>query len=664
MAAEIRFLIDGEFRGQPNNPNDFGLTISEEQDIRTRIVSFNNDLIFSGEIYNYLFNLLVDNGICNLVDVEVQYQCNNVWKKLVDGYLIVSEVIFDFDQCTCKTKMYDTSFSTRINNNKDIPFSLNSLVTKNLYPKTAPAINLIRFFNSSTCAIDTNDATRIGAVSVWAAFKSLIESMSDNLIDFQSDYFRIQTFGLASRVNYWVTMGRTIRQSTNSTDVLISFAQLFQALNTKLNLGIGFEPQSNGRPLMRIEPIAYFNNQLPSVNLYNQPNITLAVDKTQLFGTIRLGCNESLQAEECNGANCTFVQTPIYGFLQQTFGFVGNCNTSTSLDLQSKEVIIDTNVIDNTYRLGDSSYDDNPFIIETKYQYQPPFGGFPAAIIFTANKQDPYNTNKCYYNISLNNLAQSFNWRNELHNSIAEYQAPYSPASTSFNVRLAANINFPITPDVITYFELTDQYIKFLDEVSDIGNNFLADKYVIPRAGQYSFEVKFQCYAPLQYDIQSIIYRFNSDDILIGQVASIVTVSGGGNTVSTRTLTGIFNQGDILRVDLRASSNSGTNQNLTILRFYDLVVDEYTTFSGDGTPFENEFQTVDPNTSKKILYNFERPLTMVEIENIMANTSKAISFGKYDDPLRVINGFIKKLDIKSVIEQEASIQLKSNLILR
>jgi hypothetical protein len=55
---------------------------------------------------------------------------------------------------------------------------------------------------------------------------------------------------------------------------------------------------------------------------------------------------------------------------------------------------------------------------------------------------------------------------------------------------------------------------------------------------------------------------------------------------------------------------------------------------------------------------------MTEIEAILDNTSKPISFGMFDDPLRVIKGYIKKVDVKSIIEQEASFELKSNKILR
>jgi hypothetical protein len=75
-------------------------------------------------------------------------------------------------------------------------------------------------------------------------------------------------------------------------------------------------------------------------------------------------------------------------------------------------------------------------------------------------------------------------------------------------------------------------------------------------------------------------------------------------------------------------------------------------------------QPVDPNSILRLIYNFERPLTMTEIEAILDNTSRPISFGRWDDPLRTIEGYIKKVDVKSIIEQEASFELKSNKILR
>jgi hypothetical protein len=39
MAVDVKFLIDGADRGQPTNADDFGVTISENNEINMRIVS-------------------------------------------------------------------------------------------------------------------------------------------------------------------------------------------------------------------------------------------------------------------------------------------------------------------------------------------------------------------------------------------------------------------------------------------------------------------------------------------------------------------------------------------------------------------------------------------------------------------------------------------------
>jgi hypothetical protein len=69
MAVDLLFLIDGQDRGQPINAEDFGFTISEEKDINARITSFNNDLNFIGQTFEYLIDKLDENGFCNLINV-------------------------------------------------------------------------------------------------------------------------------------------------------------------------------------------------------------------------------------------------------------------------------------------------------------------------------------------------------------------------------------------------------------------------------------------------------------------------------------------------------------------------------------------------------------------------------------------------------------------
>ena len=186
MAVDIKFLIDGADRGQPINANDFGFTISEETSINARIVSFDNDLIFIAQTFEYLIDKLYDNGFCNLINVEVQYKCNGFYKQLVKGYFILSECLFLLDKCQVKTKLYDESFSTKINNNKNIPFSMLNALTKNLEEVTPPTIINGQLFNPADGVYDSN--TIIG-YQIFDVFKHLVSCMSDNLIDFASNLF-------------------------------------------------------------------------------------------------------------------------------------------------------------------------------------------------------------------------------------------------------------------------------------------------------------------------------------------------------------------------------------------------------------------------------------------------------------------------------------------
>ncbi len=258
MAVDIKFLIDGADRGQPTNADEFGVTVNENTDINARIVSFDNDLIFVGGVYEYLFGKLDQQGFCNLIQVEVQYKCAGLWKRLTNGYIILSECNFLLDKCQVKTKLYDESFSTKINNNKGIPFSMSGSLTKNLQAVTPPTPLIGFFFNPAN---GSHGGGYITGVSVYDAFKHLVACMSDNLIDFASDYFYFNT-AIYYDSMLVLTNGDAINKRNNA-ETVISFETLYLALKKKFNLGLAFETQANGRPLLRIELAAYFFQTSP-----------------------------------------------------------------------------------------------------------------------------------------------------------------------------------------------------------------------------------------------------------------------------------------------------------------------------------------------------------------------------------------------------------------
>jgi hypothetical protein len=663
MAKELRFLLDGEDRGQPLNPEDFGLNIAEDDAIGSRIVSFNNDLIFGGSVYKYLFDKVVDKSFCQLVNVNVQYKCANGWEKLVDGYIVVTETVFDLDKCQAKTKLYDETFSTKINNNKGIPFSLSCTVTKNLEPIVPPARRLIKMFNPAS-PIGVFESGR--GVSIYDAFAHLIGCMSDNLIDFESDLF-FTVPGDADTV--CITNGRSLR-TNQDIETVVTFEQLYSNLKAKYNLGIGFFKQENNRPVIRIEPIEYFFQLSESVSLLNQPSIDLKFDTQKIYAAVQFGNNPVLEANESSSPNdppqsLTFTQTPFRGFRQERFGFSGECNSSNILNVETSEIIFDTNVIEDIVRFNSESYDLSNIILQVIYfDTLTPF--------FEAKRYDPYSIGQNVFNGGFANDEVSQRWLNGYPSSLFSFlENPFDPVTTEFRAQM---LNTPLQTFEATEVEPTlfstsnGNFIEFNDEVVDNGNNFNLTRYTVPYTGEYTFSMQLIRTGIPDAGVGNvtqfaIIRHLDSNETQINSYNGATVIQPYTSfSICTVTCSFIANQGDIVVGDMSAIVQNGTTVAIDIA---DTFGGQVTFFEGSGVPLNpEELEAVDSQDLRSILYTFERPLSMVEINSILNNTSSPIQLGRTTDANASINGYIKTLEIQSFTRQNANFVLKSNQILR
>jgi len=653
MAVDVKFLIDGADRGQPTNVEDFGVTVNENSEINMRIVSFDNDLKFVGGAYEYIYNNLVDTGGCSLINIEVQYKCAGVWKRLTNGYIIVSECTFLLDRCEVSTKVYDNSFSSKINNNKAIPFPLNSIITKNLLPVSPPIYRKVDMYSPSTGIY----AYSSYGVSIYDAFKHLVSCMSDNFVDFDSTLF---AFDYSADGNFdLVTVGLSIINAS-IVPTTVSFEELYNALNKKLRLGMVIETQANGRPLLRIELATYFIQLGADVNLYNQPNIVLKYDKEQQFSAIDFGSNPYLEQHECNNGEsvCTFFQDTFRGFKEETFGLLGECNTSKVLNLRSQDVAFDTNVIEDVYKFANENYNTNVFIIQSAWDVALNKG--------LARKFDPYSIGQTVYNGDYTNDNVAYNWVGGYPNGIYSYQQGFVAGSTQ--VQATSNAS-PLQDwgisDVFTSYYLATfrPYVEFANEIIDPSNNFDGIIYTVPYTAVYTFSTTIIVNGA--YEAYAELVRSNGLGEFIESKIEFPPISADPITdISICTLSWqvVCNEGDQVTANVWARVDDGFPPiTVSIENTYDI----YTTqFDAIGTPFPEVLQPVDPNSIKRLIYTFDRPLRMEEIEDILDNTSKPIKFGRWDDPLRVIEGYIRNVNIKSIVKQDASIELKSNKILR
>jgi hypothetical protein len=663
MAIEIKFLIDGIDRGQPLNPQDFGFSVAEDDSIGSRIVSFNNDLFFDGTAYQYLFDKVVDRTFCQLVNVQVQYRCQNSWERLVDGYIVVTETVFDLDKCRVKTKLYDESFSTKINNNKGIPFSLSCVVTKNLEPIVPPARRLIKLFNPAS-PIGTFDAGR--GVTVFDALTHLVSCMSDNLVDFASDFFFAEPDD-ADIV--CITNGRSIR-TNQDIEIVVTFEQLYRDLRAKYNLGIGFFKQANNRPVIRIEPIEYFYQLNQSASLIDQPDIDFRFDTQKIYAAVQFGNSPVLEANESNSQNdppqsLSFTQTPFRGFRKERFGFTGECNTSNILNVEASEIIFDTNVIEDIVRFNNESHDLANVILQVIY-----FGGVTP--YFEAKRYDPYAIGQDVFNGGFTNDEVSARWLNGYPSSLFSFlEEPFDPTLTDFRAQmfLSPLQTFEANDtDFTTFSGFNGDFIEFNDEVTDNGNNFNLSRYVIPYTGEYTFSLQLiragVSGTPVgTVDNFAIIRHLDSQENVINSYnGALVAQLYSSFSLMTVTCSFIANQGDRVVADMSAKVFNGTGIEIDIAKDFG---GEVTFFQGSGIPLiAEELEAVNTEDFRTFLYEFERPLSMNEITSIINQTSSPIELGRTEDSLAVIDGYIKTMEVQSVIRQNAKFVLKSNEILR
>jgi hypothetical protein len=675
MAVELKFVIDGLDRGQPLNPEEFAITINTEDSIGARVVSFGNDLIFGGDVYDYLYTKLEVSGYCELVRLSVQYKCAaGTWEPLVDGYIIVTECLFLLDKCEVKTKMYDETFSTKINNNKSIPFSLDLTTTKNGQPIVPPTLRRLEIFNPATGIFEILCAY---GYPVYDVFKHLIGCMSDNLVDFESNYFKVvkPDFNVPA-----YTVGKSLRtrtiQQTSAT-----FESLYAAMRSKLNLGMGFEKQANGRPLLRIEPIAYFQQSNPSANLYDQPGIEMSFDRTMLYQAVDFGNEVVLEAQECDGGNtpCTFTQTPFRGFRNETFGFVGECNTSAKLNLQTPAIIFDANAIEDVIRFAVEDYDNDNFIIQTRFL---DFGPNPDVLL--AQQYDPYGLGQAIYNGNFANNVVSSNWLSGYPNSLYSFlEEPWNPIDTQFfcemtffnNPTQDFEVNWPAYTSFTSWNGVFPQWL----EINDNGNNFNSTTYTVPYTGVYTFTCQFvlsffpkiwesYCYAVIEhYDSGGTLIQAYDGTVSFKQAS----VLSAGILVPFVSATFICNQGDLVRTNVYASANDTTTfpnpTDVTLIRQWtdtlnNITYDSY--FIGGGVPFVPlELEAIDINDVKAYTYKFDRPLSMQEINAITSEPSKPIMLGRKDDPVATIPTYIQNINIQSVMRKNTQFELRSNKLL-
>lgn len=688
---DLEFWVDGLLFQNPNNVEDFGVKINYDRSINAVYTTFDNDLDFGGELYSYLYEKLKQDGFCDLIKVAVYYTCNNDKRLIAECYINQADCKFDYDKCSVKVKFIDDAFASRINNNKNIKFTIGianntTPVTKNGLPFTPlqAAVyygnNYYDFRNPATNTVLPSNLGTRRCIRIHEAFEFLVAAMSDFEVGFKSDYF-----DTGYGAQFLLTSGAVMFADQTFVGANISFNELYDACRKLFNLGLGFQ-RINNKPTLVIEDAAYFTNSAYLVNLYDQPNITMNLDAQNLYSNVAFGSDVFL--EEWQGVEgktkLTFPQVAFRGFKSGEFGVTGVCNADSTLDLTVKDIVIDSNVIQDVIVNGNQNYVDNNFILQ--YDGNLAFG----QIVYG----DPLGLGQNIYNPALVCDQVAARWLGAVPNSIFEFyqgfddtQLPFDVNTnnatiyTSINCGIANTYLFDLNQptDIATSpIYLSDrnigEYVAFNVTTSDPGGNFTPNyTYTAPAplTGTFNASVRIvQCATAnagqIAY-VRIVFKRFNAAGELVQVYPGLYTnyfVSGLFNPFAITHSANIFmNSGDYVRVDLQAYKTlAGFNAPILLTASSGILS---TSFDAAPTSIKGgELQPYDPADFKAFVYDFERPLTQAEIYDIINNPFNAIAFGRYDDAVNIITGQISTVNIASIIRKKAAFQLRSNQLLQ
>lgn len=675
MVDEFKILLDGQHRGA--SANDFGVSIQFDQSVNGVFVTFENEVTLSGGAYEYILSI-AKQSFCDRIEVSCLYVCNGVSPSVIaKGFIFPSDCVFNRDDCTLTTKIVDDAFQSRINNNKAIQIYSQAPITKNGNAITDPYSLLpdgqrARMFTPSTGSYISPTQYSYGW-SVFNAFKILVDFMSDGQMDFESSYFKT-----GEGNDRFLTSGASIRTGKR-LQFLYSFESLYNALNRKSQLGFGFKV-ANGRPVLVIEKYQFFRNNASAITLYDVPGIKSRFDKERIFSTIDLGSDEFLEEWESTNPDValSFAQVRFFGFKKESFGLTGLCNVDQTLDLVTKNVIFDTNIIEDILMHGNQGYEENPVLIQLPYFV----GDAETYVTKDAGFIDIFGSGTAQYNPSFTNNQQAQNNIQGVPASIWNYYQGFNPDLTTFEGNSALpnfSINFTDTPPQQFFSDpdKANQYLPFHNEIIDAGNNYdpivtgnlgplNGSRYVVPAPGSYSFFARIKKNAGVAATLfQRIVFvRYNSaGDIIVKRFQSVQTLPGGVDVCAEANDTFFCNTGDQIWVDVEVELFDVASYNyvFTTELGVGLCFSEPVQFSGSGVPIVGgELQPYDPDQYKPVIDTYRYPLSFSQIVALLNDTTRSVAYtDDPDDPFTLKRGDILKITIPSLGINLADFELKT-----
>lgn len=575
----------------PMDIESFTERVEKDESIFGIVKKYPLDLTFVGDGYAYLLGKRRTDGFCTRVDVEITHTPNNntAYATVVRGYLFISDIEIDHTRKTMRCSIEDNNFGAIIKQNSKVPVDVRAVETRNGETLVATTSFALTMYTTTT---GVNLGTSRTAYDIKDAFEHLIKFLSDNELDFQSDYLD----NLADEEKIALVRGLEIRQPAGANDQCVfSFEDIMTFLHKKYNLWFTIDT-SGVTPVFRLEDEDYLFGS-SAITMNHVKDVKETFDQDKLVSVVESGDDNAIKDVS---ASYSLPYIDVLSFVKEKYYLKGNCNIDSSLNLATDTFSYDSNLIQQT--IANTTVDNDGYVFAVQY-----VGSTSVAHKGTYILSDPTLTPKLYNEQLLNmNVVKRF----KLHNDVAIILSD------------GTNSNFRASKTTTTNPLANTNPVDFDDDSTppneDPGGNYnnATYRYVAPSNGLYSFEsgILFTINTidptlpanPAVVTVTVLFDKFNSGGTLLQTVspgAFVVTATGSYSYVRSATM--YMNATDYVRVRItKTETNVATFAGTLDPDTYFKTV---YVFNGGGS-----FQAAEPNDIPMINLSFSRGLSAQE----------------------------------------------------
>lgn len=336
-----RVVLDNILVDDPQGLEELEERIYFSRDLSGYIREIVGALTFANNGFDYLYNRMI-NDVVTPVEINIVTSCGDV----IDGDIFLTDCVIDIRERTITGEIAVKGYMSLIDQNKQIQCDTGVAKSKNGIDIYANPITNFRIPDIDNVPANDNISRR--GVYVYDAFRTQIEFMSDGQITLASDFFNYNAINFTQASLTALFTGRSLRSSAFSTFPLISFKELFDDMNAMYNLSFAFEVLG-GMQYIRIEPKAYFKTNSTSAFLEAVDNVTQSMDRNSFPAKVVFGSSE--EADE----KTYLPDLRFLGMNEEEYHLGGQTNIDTELNLQTKTIIIDPNIIQDILPTGTSN---------------------------------------------------------------------------------------------------------------------------------------------------------------------------------------------------------------------------------------------------------------------------------------------------------------------